>query len=328
MNVRRSFVLASAALAGLFACSSSSPATVHPDASMAPMTLSAFCSAFMTANSAILARCLGGAASVWATEVPAQYSCASLEAAVAAGRVTYDGSQAASCLDAYPTLSCSDLLVGPPACTGPLGGTIANAAACFTDGDCGGADYCSGAAHGTAACQGTCAPLLAAGAACSASEECVSGFTCGGNPSSPTCISDVHPLANKGESCAALPPTMPSIQCAPGLSCELHTTVCEPTVADGAACTPGQGLCETFTYCDPTTMTCKAYAGSGGVCGTTPAQETMGCLPQTWCKMQSPMDPTGVCSPLGGAQAACSGDYQCISGACVREACTAPCTEE
>ncbi len=299
-----------------------------------PLTLSEFCDGFMTANARLLSRCLSGSVTTWAAEVPAQYACPSLLAAEAAGRVTYDPTDAAACLAAYASLSCSDVLVGPMICNAPLSGTAANGASCFSDGDCGGSDYCLGAGSGNSACTGKCTPLLAAGAPCTSPEECVLGYACGGNAGSTTCISDIHPLANEGASCAPVAATLPSIQCAPGLRCSHTTKTCETTVLQGGTCTPGEGLCETFTYCDTPTSSCKGPAGQGGPCGSQADGETMECQPGLFCNLTSATSLTGTCTPLGGAGAPCAGGGACVSGTCNDQgdagggACSTPCTEE
>jgi hypothetical protein len=331
MKAAREWTFVFAVGFGVVACSSSSAKSTDKDASspgdvtIGPMSIAEFCNAFITANNTLFSRCLGGPVSTWALELPPQYSCASLEAAVAAGRVKYVASQAASCLEAYPSLSCSDLYLGPMECFGPLGGTAANGAACLTDGDCGGSSYCS-VLDGS--CQGTCAAALAAGASCPVLDSCVPGYICGGDSSSMTCISNVHPLANEGHSCAPVAATMPSIQCASGLTCSPHTSMCTKAVPEGAACTPGDELCAMFSYCDSSTMTCKAWVGAGETCGPTAAGEHIECLPQLFCKMATPTSPTGTCEPLGGAGASCAGGYECASDSCSPSGCSTPCTQE
>ena len=159
------------------------------------------------------------------------------------------------------------------------------------------------------------------------------GYACGGQAGSTSCISDIHPLASQGESCAAVAPTMPSIQCAPGLRCSHATSTCETTVAQGGTCTPGEGLCETFTYCDTPTSSCKGPAKQGGMCGSEADGETMECLPGLFCNLSSTTSLTGTCAPLSGAGAPCAGGVACISGTCANVGdaggtCTTPCTEE
>jgi len=328
MNAPRKLVLSSALLVA--ACSSNSTSVGPADG--ASMSLGDFCAGFMTATAQLLSRCLGGAESTWAAELTAQFSCSSLAAAVAAGRVVYDPMEASACLAGYPILSCTDLLVGPPVCAAPLGGTVANGGTCLADGDCKGASYCSGVGNGNASCQGKCAPFIAAGQSCLSTEECATGYTCGGIPGSLTCISDRHPLANIGASCGAVAPTMPSIECAPGLSCHLATFVCATTVEEGGVCTAGEGLCETFTYCDSSSHTCKSDPGEGGVCGSAPSGELMRCLPGLYCKLPTDTSPTGTCATLGAGGAACTGDFECASDSCSSQSttgtCSTPCTQE
>jgi hypothetical protein len=322
-----STLLASTLAVGAGACSSSSSKTTPPGGDAATMSVSEFCNAFMTANNVLLNRCVGGAEATWAEELPAEYACPSLEAAVAAGRVAYHASLAESCLNAFPTLSCADLFVGPMTCEGPLAGTVANGATCFGDGDCSVSSYCRGSGYGQSSCEGKCAPLLAPGAACTPIEECAIGYTCSTNG---ICITDIHPLASEGQSCALLPPTKPSIQCGPGLSCNHASFLCGPTVQLGGACVPGEGLCETFTFCDATTRKCVPDPSAGGTCGLSSMGEIMECLPHLYCNLPSAMSETGTCSALGASGDACTGNYQCVSGFCAvaTDTCTAPCTQE
>jgi hypothetical protein len=330
VSKRSRIVWASTLAVAAAACSSSSGPTIHPNGDGGDggtMSIDEFCSAFMTANDVLLNRCVGGAVATWAEELPAQYSCPSLEAAVAAGRVKYQASMADSCLNAFPTLTCADLFIGPMTCDGPLAGTVANGASCFGDGDCDGASYCKGSGYGQSSCDGKCAPLIAAGAACTPIEECAIGYTCG---STGICISDIHPLASEGQSCAILPPTKPQIQCGPGLTCNHESFLCGPTVAAGGACVPGEGLCETFNFCDATTRKCVADPSEGGTCGLSSMGEIMECLPHLYCNLPSAMSETGTCSPLGASGDACTGNYQCVSGFCpvATDTCSAPCTQE
>jgi hypothetical protein len=313
------------------ACSSGSSGSGgagQPDASS--LSLAQFCEEFTDANAALLSRCLGGEANTWAMEVPPQYSCASLESAVKAGRVTYASAEAAACIAAYPSLSCSDFLIGPSVCSAPLSGTAESGAACFADGDCSGSNYCKGVGNGNSACQGKCAPLLAAGSACTMTEECVVGYTCSGEPPNLTCISERHPIASLGGSCAPVAPTGPAILCGPGLRCNRQTLTCATTANEGDACTPGEGMCVTFTYCDSSSKSCRPDPGSGGMCGSTPAGELMTCLPGLYCKLPSDISPIGTCVPLGGPGAACSGNFECASDSCDSQTgeCSTPCTEE
>lgn len=323
---------------GIFGCSSSSPVNDKTDAALdapskdvstGPMDIATFCGAFRNATDALLSRCVGGSEAIWGEYFP---PCSALEAAVSAGRVTYQPSKVSACLVAFPSLSCSDLLIGPNACFGPLGGTVANGGPCYADGDCRGDSYCSGVGPGKSSCVGKCAKLLPGGAACTEMDSCAAGYLCGGVPTSMTCVSDVHPLADEGDSCAPVAPTKPSIFCAPGLSCNRQNFRCAPTGKLGGACTPGDALCETFTYCDSKTSKCVSDPGVGEVCGVSPAGELMRCLPRLYCKLPTPTSATGSCASLGGKGAACSADEQCTSETCNNGtgggACSAPCTAE
>lgn len=348
--------MASAAVLGLIACSSSSSApkeTGDSGGGTGPgsgtgtgpggggsMSVSDFCNALLSADAMLASQCFGGAASEYLSEENALQgsggACGALEAAVTAGRITYDSDTAAACLSAYTSLSCADLAQGmlePAACSSTIAGTVAKGGSCFGDDDCAGtASYCD--ITSATSCTGKCAPKIAAGGTCSntgGGGECVTGYSCSssGTGAAKCTKTAATKTAAKGASCAITAGNV--VECAMGLLCNAKTQVCDAPVAEGDACTPGDDTCVAFTYCDATSKTCTADPTTGGKCGIPTGQmEYIDCLGGTYCKMTSGSE-SGVCAAPGGTGATCEGGQGCI-GTCTMAAgattgtCTAPCT--
>lgn len=134
----------------------------------------------------------------------AQYLIPEYKASIAAGRITYDGSAARGCIDAFVNLGCGPYsqLSGAMSvsCDTPfIRPAVGDGGACSQSYECTG-DFCDGATSsadgtckpkptagqsctGTCApglyCSGTCQPLLANGASCTGSEQCASGNCAG-----------------------------------------------------------------------------------------------------------------------------------------------------
>jgi hypothetical protein len=153
-----------------------------------------------------------------ASDVPKD---AKLNAAIAAGYVTFDGVAAAACLDAYRAVyaSCDHpLSVDPPVCKNWLYGVLPVGAAC-TGSDLGGRCapglYCGPPFSDTGV--GTCAPLPIAGADCSQSgSECMGGAVC-------------------------LPNQRCGMPLAAGQACDYHEQ-CQSDNCDAGVCSPSPRL--------------------------------------------------------------------------------------
>ena len=283
-------------------------------------------------------RCLG-----YATPGPIT---GSIEAAVAAGLVDYDGEQAAECVAEHDDLSCSlnDLLVKvqPSAlCRGVLRAGRKLGDACALDAECDsrncvGANNCNSdtCCVGTCVearhlsglmgnCSGiecapdlwcdnnfTCEALLPQGAFCYDLGSCASGLDCADGRCQPT--------PHEGDTClfqddVGLPPTC-GVQL--GLACDQRTETCEPSLGLGAPCDPGSdfpGLavdrCATgWLRCDPDTKVCTEFPKVGEPC-------TSLCEPHAYCWASGEGSPA-VCLPLVDDGSPCTFDQECASFSC------------
>jgi hypothetical protein len=348
----------SVAVLGLIACSSSSSPETNTEhdsgpggsgtgsgtgtgpGSGGPMTLTAFCNSVITAEATLASMCLGGTVAQYEAQEAAESgsggACAALEAAVTAGRVTYDMSQGAACASAYSSLTCADVgedIPEPPACLAALAGTVAKGASCYSSLDCVGGDsttYCAL----TSTCSGKCATLVAAGGTCDeATDQCVSGYGCtsSGTGTSGTCAKNPETtMVAKGASCKVTGDT--PVECETGLACNQMTQICETTIAQGDACTPGADVCAPFTYCDGSTKKCTTDPSAGGNCGASGTDtDYVPCLGATYCKTATGSE-SGVCTAVGGSGATCASSEGCLSNTCTIDTgattgtCTAPCS--
>jgi hypothetical protein len=245
---------------------------------------------------------------------------------VSGNRVTFDESSAASCISAYPSLTCTSSTAVPMACSAALSGAVAVGSTCQSGIDCATGSYCKVTA--ASPCSGTCTTDIAAGATCGLGDVCVSGYECTGKC---TAIPAPTGPASAGGACGYNTSTKVLTSCADGLACDLGTKVCVAVVAQGGACSDGAGVCAPFTYCDPTTKTCKPDPGVGGDCGAAAGQDVIFCAPGTYCDVTT--GTAGKCATLLGTGAACKNAGQCASGFCTATdggtgMCLAACTEE
>lgn len=236
-----------------------------------------------------------------------------LEAAIAAGTITYDGGRAAACLDALESAGCGIVdRMPPPPCDEALVGTVAPGGACALNEECSGDSYC----RIEAACPGTCQARVSSGAPCSADDACQAGLRC----------FDGACQAAAGEGAACGGPS--GIECAGGLvcigaqdagagtpgrtgNCQPVTTVQIGAVGDlcdfqgGMLCQPGLSCALTGVSGGTTPVfECVAAASSGGTCNLgfpdpCPFDHTCeGVMPGMG-------DFEGTCTPLPGAGEPC-----------------------
>jgi hypothetical protein len=290
------------------------------------LTFEAFCAAAETAFATQQSSCLGGAESIYETQLSTVNSCTRFASAITAGRITYDPSTASDCLRSYFAVSCTLVLYGlativtPPACATALVGTVPTGGTCFGDFDCSGSSYCNGLGGVDPSCSGTCGPRVPAGGTCQAGDQCASGLFCIG--------------AGDGQSCAAPEPPVSvgadcqnGSTCAAGLACDELTGVCATNVKEGGSCNPAAEVCEPFTMCEPTSKTCVPWPALGAAC-------TTNCLGAAYCATTAPSFMTGTCAAQSGAGAPCSADEACLSENCGASptsdagACKPACTQD
>ncbi len=273
---------------------------------------------------------------------------ASLQAAVAAGRVRYDAARAGQCLALILQSSGCEL----PECEGVVVGLVAEGGDCFGREECAAGLFCAD----DAACPGACRPVGATGDPCAQDDACAPGAFCSFAVEPSVC----RPRAGQGESCgdpeyadcadglrcedaadgrelcqpepaldAATPGgagqpcqrTLPP--CASGLACVIEgdAPVCRPRVPVGGACREGLlEPCVAGSYCRATgadEAICTARSTPGQACE--PDEEgDRACVSTAWC------GPEGECLARGANGGACAQDEGCYSDNCVDARCAAP----
>jgi hypothetical protein len=216
------------------------------------------------------------------------HRCAALARGIAAGRIGYDATAAATCLSLIGSASCADLYYGDrqrnPAnsCAKVLTGTVAAGGGCYRTEDCAAGAFCDQ----TGGCPAKCVAYVAAGGTCGSGLACAPGLyydTAGGS-----CV--CRTLATQGQSCGGTG----EVKCAESLYCGPGNT-CVPYLAKGASCQAAQSDTSSSLLCviatGQTTGTCGPRAKIGASCGA-----TIGCEPFAACV-------NGTCaeySPQGG----------------------------
>jgi hypothetical protein len=313
-------------------------------AGLAPLALTGFCGAYADAFVAWYDRChlIGprGAAALRA-ELVDGCDTSDLDAAITAGRTTYDGAAAACCF-AHVTedTSCYGAFgAGVDECNTYIVGTAPLGAACVTGGDCDENGYC----HVTDTCPGTCTAFAADGEHCElgdiacrpnsfcdtgyggASDLCVNrngraGMACNiedgdGCEVGLTCA-DVDAMgdgtcrrfASRGGEC-----TGDNVYCdfESGI-CDYdivtETGLCIPAYAEGTMHCVLDFQCEGDLYCDGediramTYGTCRPRAGAGESCATAT------CIVGTTCL------PSGICGATPAVGEGCTASSGCAGG--------------
>jgi hypothetical protein len=267
----------------------------------------------------------------------------SIEAAVAAGLVDYDGEQAAECVAQHEDISCSLVALSSRTeqsaiCTGvlragrKLGDRCALDAECDSR-NCGGADNCGtdvccagtcvephhlSGLHGSCAgiscapdlwCDGeaTCEPLLPIGSFCYDLGSCAYGLDC----SDDMCVTS----PNQGDPCLPRMLTGEAPWCGanPSLRCEPLSMTCQPALGVGATCDPVEpfGPCQVgWLRCDPDAHTCTPFPRVGEPCDF-----SVPCEAGAFCTFAGEGGPA-ICLPLVDDGSPCNGGGECASGAC------------
>jgi hypothetical protein len=229
-----------------------------------------------------------------------------IQADVAAGKIKYDGAQAAACLDSESTILICRLSAPrvrqPSACAATFVGTVAAGGACLVNEDCVSARCNTANCTTGMCCVGTCAAAqptgVAVGGACMSSSQCVDGAFCdfsvvtsptcaavkaAGQPctSSDQCVSGTACLAMSGGAMTTRACTKPpghGETCSGAGSCDDRGDFCDPAtmkcasrLLPGSACDPLVAPCVLYATCDTATMKCVARGGIGAACGTAAA---------------------------------------------------------
>lgn len=202
---------------------------------------------------------------------------AELRAAIAAGKIRYDGVKALACQTALAALSCDQSSREArviPACDGVFTGRVRDGAACGFDGECASGRCDEPSCPMDTCCSGVCLPTetrAAASAPCETDAGCVVDAFCGKDR---LC----HELAKVGQTCAR------DAECDYGLGCigasDLMDGNCRAMPLLGERC-PYLRCAELGARCDAAKM-CVAVGLPGAPCAS--AAE---CSPYASCDLAS-----------------------------------------
>lgn len=339
----RSTLLASLSAALLLGCGPGPGSGSGADGGT-PQPLADFCSAVLDGMCAKTAECKGGAAADWCTAIDKPTACDQVTKAVAAGRTTYDASQASACLSYLHGLSCVAFASrdeADNACKHALQGKVDPGSQCYDDVECKAGSFCK---KGAVSCPGVCKLYASGGASCSdaSGDRCLSGYSCVGG----TCTQDVGSAATCSTGANAA-------HCGPGLYCkyanpndltgtcaaQLTSGTCKNLYGDcadkyactgwtiankagscaaakqpGDACTPGANECNLLYYCSTATSKCVIWNETGGECGLLGQKEFAPCV-HSFCDANPPISWNGTCQAPLAAGASCTKDEQCGDGA-------------
>jgi hypothetical protein len=224
----------------------------------------------------------------------------SLDAALDAGKVSYNEDAAQRCIDAYGALSCDETLLADDAlaaCAEVLTGRLRSGDVCAFDAECE-TDHCASPGCSDACCPGTCAdPIAYPGIGDPCTSLCEDDAYCGADS---TC----HALLPAGASCDMVSRCERTLYCA-GLT-GAGNGVCTPVPHAGEAC---EGACaELGTICSGT---CVAAGLAGDPC-----ELEYDCAQLYTCT-------AGVCGDYPGVGMACTGQCSgaafCADGLCVEQ---------
>lgn len=247
-----------------------------------------------------------------------------LATAVSAGRLAYDGRQAAACLAAYPQLDCSSDPGELTACSGMLRGLVTADSPCRIAQECAPGLFC----ELDAGCPGTCQPRAAIGGPCTSYEHCAEELAC--DFSTQLCVAAIP------ESGSCSTDDTDVLPCEAGTYCDRTSGTCRSstTMYDGAvgeACgdAAGPGFCRAGLYCvtDPgASLTESAHCVDAGFAAGAACRDSIpdACPDGSYCAI--PDDATdGTCQPLPGDGAPCTTNESCAPGlVCVGDTCRAP----
>jgi hypothetical protein len=261
-------------------------------------TPDAYESAVVTALCQHYARCgaisasqVANCESLSAAQIMSSNQAYSPDQALAAGRISYDGTGAAACVDSFSSAGCDikslDTLGESGVCVGFVRGLVATGGSCKGSGECQNG-YCDQGVGSISGCPGTCKAFAATGGDCSAA-QCAATDYCSSN----VCTR----YGAAGAPCSDL------IPCASTLVCQAGT--CQKPGGAGAACSMTfiSDTCAAGLFCDRTSLTCKARLSAGSTCNSN-SECNDGLLCAGTCRAVA--DIGGSC-----ANAVCAGDAVC-----------------
>jgi hypothetical protein len=249
-----------------------------------------------------------------------------IQADVAAGKITYDPTQAGACLDsATAVLACrlsAPRIRQANACDRTFVGSVAAGGACLINEDCV-SGHCTMAPCLTGmCCAGTCDAQqpkgVPIGGACMSSADCVEGALCQLLATPSTCAAPKP----AGASCTVSDECVDGTACLPaGAGVIAHA--CTRPPSRGEPCVGASTCDDSVDFCDPTTMKCAARLGPGSPC------DPMAIA----CALYATCDPTShTCVTRGGVGADCTkvpcqSNLRCTSGTCAAPAAKVVCPQ-
>jgi hypothetical protein len=306
------------------------PDTAPPDATScdagAGASVEAFQSAYLTARCGMFVECESyfGLDTLRATYQSHCHPAApdpwvEVDAALAAGTVTFDAAAAVRCLEMLADSDCDALLFGlaGEACDGVWVPTVEPGGPCATHRECIDARCIT-----DAECPGTCVAYGAAGDECTPTRHCGDDLLC----TAGTC----EEQGELGVGCAS------SLNCSSELVCQ--GGVCATRPAAGETCsTTSTSECAGSLVCSATTSTCVVGGMGGDSCADTPCAVGMRCdratdtcvrsvLPGGACTLDAECPSrffcdSDVCTPLPAVGEPCATAPACAEGACESGTC-------
>jgi hypothetical protein len=256
----------------------------------------------------------------------------SLQAAIDAGKVKYDGEALARCYERIGSFSCdrtdeNGRQLTSSDCFNAIQGTVGAGGQCALDAECKSRE-CMVPDCPDACCQGTCvgdappAYPVAAGGTCETSSDCENGTYCANSVCSPlkaagaTCIGNAecdYGLGCAGQGTMRVCKVLPKIgEACPDGACRDDGTYCDSTMMcrtvglPGAACM-SQRDCSSYYMCDAT-MQCAQGPKLGEACSLANRCSQV----DNWCDSAGTM----TCKEPQADGAPCTADNQCESDFC------------
>jgi hypothetical protein len=310
-----------------------------------PSTAQGFCLAYLELVAEYFSRC---------DDIPLDYArrlfvgdspCKRFQGNIAAGRLAFDGTHGASCLQALGTALAvcgeSTSMQDTGGCEQvmtplvPVGGACTSFYNVSIGEQCKDGAYCKkGASY---ACTGVCTTRNPIGGACSLDTDvrCVTGATC--DSTSKMCVAS-PPSPGAGEACGAA--GQPScvrglycdrtgadagaalgvcrakktsgacasdIECATPIRCVGKTAMtCTATKKEGEACTPNAHECDVASHCGADGKCTSAPAAVGEPCATI-NNESIGCAAGAYCDVSLLSNQSGTCRAEKQDGDACTG---------------------
>jgi hypothetical protein len=260
---------------------------------------------------------------------------ASMQAGIAAGKISYDGATVRACLDLYPKLECdySNVSILLPTCTNVWGGTVAVGGSCNSSFECASNAFSNVCRSANNTCPGVCAAKATAGEPCASLSDCDGTLKCvsaAGTCKVPLKLGDTcSPVTTGIDACGGLTqcvqlPNMAQGQC---------VIVNGPTAGqEGAVCNSNQD-CQNGLVCSATAevadsgnypiFRCRKVSSPGSTCWYSLDNP---CSFGQYCPMASNALTNSVaqCTAQKAAGQACSGtsifecaaDLDCTNGTC------------